>query len=46
MNKDTEFVKEVAVIFEENCLHSDIKKEAFENALLFCINYCLDKKVV
>ncbi len=41
---DDEFVKEVAVIFEENCLYTEIKQKDFENVLLFCINYCLDRE--
>ncbi len=41
-SENTHFDQYVAAMFEENCLHSDIKKEDFEKILRFCIDYCLD----
>ncbi|MCH9811637.1 hypothetical protein K0U07_02605 [bacterium] len=40
--EETHFEQYVAAMFEENCLHSEIKKEEFETILRFCIDYCLD----
>lgn len=42
IEKNPDFILQVAAIFEENCLHLIQKPSDIERNLIFSANYCLD----
>tara|TARA_A100001015_G_C14787388_1_gene631653 strand:+ start:452 stop:619 length:168 start_codon:yes stop_codon:yes gene_type:complete len=37
------FIKEIAAVFEENCLHDAKSQKEIQHGLIVAINYCLDQ---